>query len=163
MNNDQLNSLIRSVLKIAGAIAVAHGATKAAAIINSEDVIGVIVILAGALQSYRFHGGKSETVTTTEDLKDIIAAFAAGPQPPLGAVPHADALSRLEATLAAEPTALHQPTAAPAPNLDGGGRSTLRSNATGDGQSAATPPPAAPPTNTAGVIIPKPEPPANPS
>lgn len=45
--NPQIAELIRTVLKLAGMIAVAHGATKAAAFINAEDTIGAISTIAG--------------------------------------------------------------------------------------------------------------------
>lgn len=45
--NPQITELIRTILKIAGMIAVAHGATKAAALLNSEDIIGGAVTVGG--------------------------------------------------------------------------------------------------------------------
>jgi hypothetical protein len=55
MNTDQIASLIRSALKIIGAALVAHGATKAAAIINSEDAIGLAIAIAGLAMSHFNH------------------------------------------------------------------------------------------------------------
>jgi hypothetical protein len=52
MNTDQLNSLIRSILKIIGAAFVAHGLTNAGSIVNSPDVIGVVLTLAGLIWSH---------------------------------------------------------------------------------------------------------------
>ena len=48
--NPQLAEAIRSILKLAGMIAVAHGATKAAAFINAEDTIGAVLALAAIIQ-----------------------------------------------------------------------------------------------------------------
>jgi len=120
MNRDQRDSLIRSILKVAGAIAIAHGSTKAASIINSEDVFGLIVLLVGLLQSHQFHA---------DELVKAITEFAQGPAhipsfsinqgggspatEPRSAEPiaasafisptrHEDALERLNASLAAE-------------------------------------------------------------
>ena len=56
MNSDQLNSLVRSVLKIAGAVLMAHGATKYAAIVNTEDMAGVVVTIIGMWLSHQTHG-----------------------------------------------------------------------------------------------------------
>lgn len=55
MNQDQINSMVRSVLKVAGAILVAHGATQAAAIVNCEDMIGLVITLVGLVQSHQAH------------------------------------------------------------------------------------------------------------
>lgn len=52
MNKDQLVSLSLSILKIVGSALAAHGATKAAAIVNSEDVIGIVTILIGLIASH---------------------------------------------------------------------------------------------------------------
>jgi hypothetical protein len=55
MNSDQLASLVRSVLKLIGAALLTHGATKAAAILNAEDVSGLIVTVVGVGLSYFSH------------------------------------------------------------------------------------------------------------
>ena len=52
MNTDQFNSLIRSIIKIIGAALVAHGLTNAGSIVNSPDVIGVIMTIAGLVWSH---------------------------------------------------------------------------------------------------------------
>jgi len=52
MNTDQLNSLLRSILKIIGAALVAHGLTNAGSLVNSPDVIGVILTIAGLVCSH---------------------------------------------------------------------------------------------------------------
>lgn len=56
MNSDQINSLIRSILKIAGAALAAHGLTKAAAIVNAEDTIGVAMTIVALVMSHASHG-----------------------------------------------------------------------------------------------------------
>ena len=81
MNQDQLNSFVRSVLKIAGSILVAHGATKAAGIVNTEDMAGVVVILVGLIQSQIHHGQAATTANATAGLRGIIEQFAQGPAP----------------------------------------------------------------------------------
>lgn len=55
MNQDQVNSLIRSFLKIAGAALTAHGLTTAASIINNQDFIGAVLIVAGLIWSHFNH------------------------------------------------------------------------------------------------------------
>lgn len=64
MNSDQLNSLIRSILKIAGAALAAHGLTKAASIVNAEDTIGVVLTIVGAVWSHYQHAGTDKTKGT---------------------------------------------------------------------------------------------------
>lgn len=71
MNTDQLNSFVRSLLKIIGAILLAHGATKAAAIVNTEDVAGVIITLVGLFESHRFH--------SQDAIARLISEFGKGP------------------------------------------------------------------------------------
>jgi len=137
MNRDQRDSLIRSILKVAGAIAVARGSTKAASIINSEDVFGLVVLIVGLLQSHQFHA---------DELLKAITEFAQGPAlPPIsinqgGGSPateprsaepiaasafispprHEDALERLNASLAAESPRI----AGEAPAVPAGGAPT---------------------------------------
>ena len=55
MHKDQLNSGVRSVLKIIGAALIAHGATVSASIVNSEDAIGVALLIAGLIWSHYNH------------------------------------------------------------------------------------------------------------
>jgi hypothetical protein len=81
MNKEQTDSLIRSVLKIAGTALAAHGLTVSASIVNSEDVFGVIVLLVGVWQSHQHHGAAAAVKTATANLKGIIEQFAAGPAP----------------------------------------------------------------------------------
>lgn len=56
MNFDQLTSLLRSLLKIAGSALAAHGLTQAASIVNGEDCIGVVLALGGLAWSHWEHG-----------------------------------------------------------------------------------------------------------
>ena len=55
MTKDQVMSAARSVVKIVGAALVAHGMTKSATIVNGEDVIGVVLVIAGLFWSYYNH------------------------------------------------------------------------------------------------------------
>src|SRR5581483_10440970 len=55
MNQDQFLSAVRTVLKIAGSALATHGATKAASIVNSEDVIGLVLLIAAAAWSHFAH------------------------------------------------------------------------------------------------------------
>ncbi len=59
MNQDQRDSLIRSLLKLAGTALAAHGLTASAAWVNSEDALGAIVLLVGLWQSHHTHGSGS--------------------------------------------------------------------------------------------------------
>lgn len=61
MNQDQFLSGVRTVLKLLGAALATHGATKAAGIVNGEDVTGLVLVVAGAVWSWYFH--KDDTTT----------------------------------------------------------------------------------------------------
>jgi hypothetical protein len=54
-NKDQVVSAVTSGLKILGSILLTHGATKAAAIVNSEDVIGLIVTVVTVYFSHKYN------------------------------------------------------------------------------------------------------------
>ena len=84
MNQDQINSIVRTALKIAGAILVKHGLSDYATIINTPDVAGLIVLLVGLWLSHQNHGANSAIRTATEDLAGIIAEFGKGPTPTPG-------------------------------------------------------------------------------
>ena len=56
MNQQQAIALAQGLIKILGAALAAHGSTKAANIINGEDVSGVVIALAGVLWSHFYHG-----------------------------------------------------------------------------------------------------------
>lgn len=60
-NQDQFLSLVRSILKIAGSALTAHGLTQAASWVNSEDVTGVIITLAGLFWSHWEHSPDAPT------------------------------------------------------------------------------------------------------
>lgn len=55
MNKDQVLSAIRTVLKILGSVLIAHGAQKAGNLVNSEDVIGLVITIAGIWWSWKHH------------------------------------------------------------------------------------------------------------
>ena len=59
MNSDQLNSFIRSLFKIVGAALVTHGCTKAAGLVNSEDITGLVITIIGVLASHNWHTDKT--------------------------------------------------------------------------------------------------------
>jgi len=95
MNKDQIDSVVRSVLKIAGAIAVAHGASAYAGIINSEDVTGLASLVVGLLLSYQWHAPAPEQPSS--------AALNSGSAAPMPAV-----ISARIPTSAAAPRATDQ-------------------------------------------------------
>jgi len=65
MNLDQFNSLVRSLLKVAGAALAAHGLSAAASIVNSQDVIGLALVLAGVVWSHFTHSESGSSGSTT--------------------------------------------------------------------------------------------------
>jgi hypothetical protein len=54
MNLDQFLSLVRTLLKFFGGYLTLHGASKAGAIINAEDTIGLLMTLIGWVASHFF-------------------------------------------------------------------------------------------------------------
>jgi hypothetical protein len=56
MNKDQIVSLVTSILKIAGSALAAHGATKAASFLNTEDVTGAIITVVTVIYSHWYNG-----------------------------------------------------------------------------------------------------------
>jgi hypothetical protein len=56
--NPQLQSLIRSILKVVGSILVTHGATATASLVNNEDACGLITLIVGLLLSAQWHAPK---------------------------------------------------------------------------------------------------------
>ena len=56
MNQDQIDSLVRSLLKVVGGILAAHGLTATAGIVNSTNVTelisGIVVTLIGFYASH---------------------------------------------------------------------------------------------------------------
>ena len=82
MNQDQIDSVVRSLVKVAGGILTAHGLTATAAIVNSQNVIellvGIVMAVAGFYASHtsnsvppvgtvtvKTQDAKVETSTTT--------------------------------------------------------------------------------------------------
>ena len=55
MNQNQVNSAIRSSFKIIGTLLAAHGAMKAASFFNAEDIIGAVLALVGLWASFNTH------------------------------------------------------------------------------------------------------------
>jgi hypothetical protein len=55
MNSDQLNSLIRTALKVIGGILLSHDLTNAAGVVNSPDFIGGVFLIVGVLWSHFSH------------------------------------------------------------------------------------------------------------
>jgi hypothetical protein len=55
MNQDQFFSLVRSLLKVIGAALAAHGLAQTAGIVNSEDFIGLVLVVAGFAWSHLTH------------------------------------------------------------------------------------------------------------
>ncbi len=55
MNTDQLNSIIRTILKIVSAILLAHGLGNTASLINTPDVIGALTLVVSLLWSHFSH------------------------------------------------------------------------------------------------------------
>jgi hypothetical protein len=84
MNSDQLNSLVRTALKIAGALCLQHGLTGAADLLNSPDIIGAVLLIAGLVWSHYSHAapkstsGPSSTPPSTPPLMAILWAIFAG-------------------------------------------------------------------------------------
>jgi hypothetical protein len=61
MNQDQVFSTIRTFLKLIAGALMAHGATKAGAILNAEDTIGLAIGLAGWVWSHFTHKADSQS------------------------------------------------------------------------------------------------------
>ncbi len=55
MNTDQIASIVRTVLKIVSGILLAHGLGDTASIINTPDVVGLVVLLVSAIWSHFSH------------------------------------------------------------------------------------------------------------
>jgi hypothetical protein len=55
MNQDQIDSLVRTALKICGAVLIKHGLSDYAAILNTPDVVGLGVMAAGLWLSHQTH------------------------------------------------------------------------------------------------------------
>jgi hypothetical protein len=55
MNSDQLNSLVRTGLKMLGALLVAHGWTATAGVLNADSIAGALIALLGLALSHFAH------------------------------------------------------------------------------------------------------------
>lgn len=56
MNSDQLQSLVRTILKIGSGLLIAHGMTDTASALNAPDVIGALTLLVSLIWSHYSHG-----------------------------------------------------------------------------------------------------------
>lgn len=63
MNTDQTLSLVRSLMKLIGGALLTHGATKAAAIVNAEDCIGLVMTIIGFIASHITHATDKTNAT----------------------------------------------------------------------------------------------------
>jgi hypothetical protein len=77
MNQTQTASLIRTLLKVVGTALATHGLTTAASIINSEDVIGLIVMAYGVILSHLEHDNDKTKSGGNIPLAIIGGLFAA--------------------------------------------------------------------------------------
>lgn len=78
MNQTQTSSLIRTILKVAGTALATHGLTTAGSILNSEDVIGLIIMAYGVILSHLEHDGdKTKAGNGNVPLAIIGGLFAA--------------------------------------------------------------------------------------
>ena len=55
MNQDQINSLIRSALKVVGGVLAARGLMASSNLVNTEDMAGLLIGLIGLWESHQFH------------------------------------------------------------------------------------------------------------
>jgi hypothetical protein len=76
MNNNQLNTLIHSLVKIVGTALVTHGATKAANTLNSEDVIGAIVTVIGVILAHTAAGKSAPPSASSEAVVKVLPFIA---------------------------------------------------------------------------------------
>lgn len=74
MNANQLDSIVRSVLKIIGAFLMANGLSSEAAWLNTPDVIGAFIVLAGLVLSWRHHGNANPPGQLPLNLKALASA-----------------------------------------------------------------------------------------
>ena len=80
MNTDQINSFIRTLFKIVGSALVTHGATKTGDLLNSEDIIGLVITIVGVLASHNWHkqtSPPSSSGGSATGLTSIILAMGA--------------------------------------------------------------------------------------
>jgi hypothetical protein len=89
MNKQQVDSLIRSSLKIVGGLLAAHGYAKYASMVNCEDMAAILMALVGIFLSWQHHAIPSQAQLS--DLRDLVMQFGQGREP--------DALDRINAEL----------------------------------------------------------------
>ena len=77
MNTDQIASLIRSGLKIGGALLVAHGLTAYADVLNMPDVFGLALALAGLIGSHYKHASAADGTLPPGPLKAALVLLVA--------------------------------------------------------------------------------------
>jgi hypothetical protein len=66
MNQDQLDSLVRTILKMLSAILIAHGAQQMATIISTPDVIeAVIGVVTAGVSIYASHTSNAPASSTS--------------------------------------------------------------------------------------------------
>lgn len=71
MNSDQIMSIVRSLLKLVGGMLIAHGASKAASWINTEDAVGLVMTIIGFVTSHVTHKDDSQPTGTSVPLSLI--------------------------------------------------------------------------------------------
>lgn len=69
MNQAQTTALVKGILNFVGGALVAHGATKAASIVNAEDTVGVVVFVVLWVYSHFFQHTNVKEATPTP-MKD---------------------------------------------------------------------------------------------
>ena len=115
--NPQIQSLVRSLLKVIGSILVTHGATAYASLVNNEDVCGLITLGVGLILSAYWHApnpgvGSAEIVSPNLDGGGRQSAAT----PPPASAWHEDALARSDGAHVATP----HPVLGGTPNTTGG-------------------------------------------
>jgi hypothetical protein len=66
MNQDQIDSLVRTLCKIGGGILAAHGAQQMATVINTPDVVEAITgIITAAISIYASHTSNATPTSNT--------------------------------------------------------------------------------------------------
>jgi hypothetical protein len=78
MNQDQIDSAVRTILKIVGTYLATKGLTEQAALINGSDVAGLVTLLIGLWLSHQQH----QVVTPPANIP---TQTVSGPQPTPGA------------------------------------------------------------------------------
>lgn len=92
--NPQYLSLIHTVLKLLGAALAAHGATKAAAVVNGEDVTGLVMAVVGIWLSWKANTPAAIVQKAAESIPAnsvIVGTSDAAPKAPAQVVSPEDA------------------------------------------------------------------------